>query len=496
MKDHNRLTAVIDVGTSSARVALVESGGKIVWFWQEKHGLYILDEKTVLQDPEEIMLHIWKMLEKAAEWTTENHFTLECISVTGQRSSVIPMKRDGSILEKAISWRDTRAYDICLEYKAQLEEIYNIAGIRLSPVFSAPKMVLLKRTMPKIYEDAYKLAGFQEYVIKNLTGRFVTDVTIASRTALLDIRTLQWSERLLHLFDIDSEKLCRLIPAGEMASDAVSRIKSLFRTQSAIPVLSAGGDQQCAALGLGCLRKGDTEMNSGTGAYIATVCDSPVLDSKMRVNCNAFSIPGKWIVEGTVLSAGKAVEWLNREIFGAGTEDMKEFMKACEKAPAGANGVVAATTFMGSGTPQWNAKAKAAFLGIGFGNTKSDFPRALLEGIAAELLECLETMEDLTGQRPEVIRAAGGMTANSVYCQILADMFSRKICRPQICEATVMGAWITAQMFLGNVKTYESAYEMFGRREGKYYVPNKENQQIYREGSRLRAHYMEYFKKR
>lgn len=489
------LTVVIDIGTSSARVLLIDRDGKIEQCWQKKYGLYVLDEKTVLQDPEEIMRYIWEMLECAADWIAEKNYIIECISVTGQRSSVIPMNRDGKAMTKAISWQDTRAYEICLEYQKYWEEIYQITGMKLSPVFSAPKMMLLKRSMPEIYEKAYKIVGVQEYVIWHLTHRFVTDLTIASRTSLLNIQTLQWSERLLELFQIDLEKLCELIPAGGIAGDAIPSIKRLFHVNSELPVVSAGGDQQCAALGLGCFQHGDVEVNSGTGAYVIAVSDTPVLDKKMRVNCNVSGIPGKWIIEGAVLSAGKAVDWLNNEFFGGRTGDFSEFMKACEETPAGANGVIAAATFSGKGTPDWNARVRAAFLKVGFENKKTDLPRALLEGIAAELNDCLQTVEELTQKKADTIHVAGGMTENVIYCQVLSDMFGRKLCKPKVCEATALGAWISAQIFLGNIEKYEEAYEKYACKEGnRYYFPNPENRQLYQEENKLRNYYLDYYR--
>lgn len=494
MKAQNLFTVIIDIGTSSTRVILVNRKGEIKQIWQRTYGLCVIDERTVLQDPEEIMEYIWEMLASAAGWMENNQCKAECISVTGQRSSVIPMSKEGQALTKAISWQDTRAYDICLGYQEYWKEIYSITGMKLSAVFSAPKMILLKQLMPETYEKADKLVGFQEYVLWHLTHQFVTDHTIASRTALFDVKKLEWSSKLLDLFQIDKTKLCRLIPAGESAGDAIPRVKQLFRMETDIPVISAGGDQQCAALGLGCVKQGDIEVNSGTGAYAIAISDQPVFDEKMRVNCNASAIPGKWIVEGTVMNAGKAVEWLNSEIFGGGAGGLNEFTKACEETPAGANGVIAVTSFSGKGTPEWNSKVRASFLNIGFYNKKADFARALLEGIASDLNDCLQTVEELSEREPNAVYAAGGMTKNETYCQILSDMFGKKLHKPEICEATGMGAWISAQVYLKNVETYAEAYKTYANNEKENcYIPNLENTQRYREGNNIRKYYIKFF---
>lgn len=298
-------TLVIDIGTSSARLLVIDRKGVICTKFQKNYPLYVLNESTAIQKPEEVMEKIWEMLKAAGEWLGQNQMEAEVISVTGQRSSVIPVDEYGSAMTEAISWQDRRAAEICLEYKNEWKKIYQITGMKLSPVFSAPKMVWLKKNKPEVYQRAYKLIGFQEYVIYQLTHQFATDHSIASRTSLFDIKKLEWSEELLLIFGVKKEKLCSLIPVGGIVGNTIDEVSKCLKQRTSIPVISAGGDQQCAALGLGCLEHGDMEVNSGTGAYVIGLSDVPVLDKKMSVNCNVSAIPRKWIVEGAVLSAGK-----------------------------------------------------------------------------------------------------------------------------------------------------------------------------------------------
>ena len=128
--------------------------------------------------------------------------------------------------------------------------VYGICGMRPSPVFSAPKMQYIKTYMPEIYEKAVKLIGFQEYVLHYLTGEYITDTSIASRTCLYDLHREMWSEELLGLFGIDKGKLCGLAPAGSVIGETAVGINHLLGIRHGIPVVSAGGDQQCAALGM------------------------------------------------------------------------------------------------------------------------------------------------------------------------------------------------------------------------------------------------------
>lgn len=487
-------TLVIDIGTSSARLLVIDRKGVICTKFQKNYPLYVLNESTAIQKPEEVMEKIWEMLKVAGEWLGQNQMEAEVISVTGQRSSVIPVDEYGSAMTEAISWQDRRAAEICLEYKNEWKKIYQITGMKLSPVFSAPKMVWLKKNKPEVYQRAYKLIGFQEYVIYQLTHQFATDHSIASRTSLFDIKKLEWSEELLLIFGVKKEKLCSLIPVGGIVGNTIDEVSKCLKQRTSIPVISAGGDQQCAALGLGCLEHGDMEVNSGTGAYVIGLSDVPVLDKKMSVNCNVSAIPGKWIVEGAVLSAGKAAAWMNEQFFPESKGDFKEFSKVLEESCPGANGVIASTSFSGKGTPRWNPSVRAGFMGIGFENNKGDLVRALLEGIAAELSECVKEVERVVGGNQKSILAAGGMTGNPVYCQILSDMFQKEVKKPKEMEATGLGAWISAQKTLGNVDNYQEGYERYAENgEDLCYEPDPDTEILYQNTNKLRNYYEAFY---
>lgn len=490
----SRATLVIDIGTSSARILIIDRNGKIRTKFQKSYPLYVLNENTAIQKPEEIMEKIWEMLKEAGEWLRQNQMEAEAISVTGQRSSVIPVDECGRAMAEAISWQDRRSYEICLDYQKEWGQIYQITGMKLSPVFSAPKMIWLRKNKPELYQRAYKLIGFQEYVIYQLTHQFATDHSIASRTSLFDIQKLEWSEELLSMFELKKEKLCPLIPVGEIVGAAIDGVCKCLKQRSGIPVISAGGDQQCAALGLGCLEHGDLEVNSGTGAYVIGLSDVPVLDEKMSVNCNVSAVPGKWIVEGAVLSAGKAAAWMNEQLFPKSNGDFTEFSKALKESCPGANGVVASTSFSGKGTPLWNPRVRAGFMGIGFENKKGDLIRALLEGIAAELSECVKEVERVVKGHAESILAAGGMTGNPIYCQILSDTFKKEVKKPKESEATGLGAWISAQRALGNVESFREGYEQYSKKEENLcYKPDPDTEILYQKTNKLRNYYETYY---
>lgn len=482
---------VIDIGTSSVRGLILDHAGAIRKSIQYEYCVQVLDGETALQDPEVILNYVFKILTLSGEWFRETKNRLEAISVTGQRSSVIPVMEDGKVLAPAISWQDRRSGGICSSFQSQWKEIYQITGMKLSPVFSAPKMMYLKQNNRDVYERAYKLVGFQEYILFHLTHEFATDTSIASRTSLFDIRRIEWSDDLIRLFGLSKDKLCPIVDVGEIMGEAADEVLGLLGMQGHIPVISAGGDQQCAALGMGCIGQGSIEVNSGTGAYAIGISDRPVFHPDMSLNCNVSAIKGKWIVEGAVLSAGRSVEWFVKEFFANGKEkDYETFMKACEQVPPGANGVIVSPSLAGKGTPDWNPKIRGGIIHLSFSNKKEEFARALLEGIAAELWDCVDAVEKLTGVECRHIKAGGGLLKNQTYGQILSDMFGKIIDQPEVREVTGIGAWISAETALGNYGSYEDAFGEYDKTvRKKVWLPNEEVTKMYRGIAEIRKRY-------
>ena len=482
---------VIDIGTSSVRGLIIDHTGVIEKMIQYEYCVRVLDGETAVQDAEMILDDVFQILEKAGQWLDETKNTIEAISVTGQRSSVIPVTAEGKVLSDAISWQDRRSGVICDRFREQWQDIYQITGMKLSPVFSAPKMIYLKQNDRKRYESAYKLIGFQEYILFHLTHEFATDTSIASRTSLFDIRRLKWSDDLLEIFNLSKQKLCPLIDVGSIAGSAIKEVQKLLGVQEEIPVISAGGDQQCAALGMGCIEKGSIEANSGTGAYIIGITDQPVFHPDMSLNCNVSAMKGKWIVEGAVLSAGRSVEWFVKELFFERKDrDYEAFIKACGEVPPGANGVIVSPSLAGKGTPDWNPQIRGGIFHLSFSNKREEFARALLEGIAAELWDCIDAVEKLTGISCTLVKAGGGLLRNQTYCQVLSDMFGKTIEQPDVCEVTGIGAWISAEVALGNYRTHQEAYQVYDHSISKsIWTPDEKVTKLYRGIDKIRKKY-------
>jgi sugar (pentulose or hexulose) kinase len=179
-----------------------------------------------------------------------------CIAVTAQRSSLIAVDGQGRPLHPAILWQDSRCTALAQAMAEHDALVYGKTGLKISPVFSAIKMAWLRRERPALWAATHKLLGVQDWVLFGLTGRYVTDHSLASRTNLLDLRTRTWDPQLLDLFGVPPSMLCELVAPGATVGGLLPGLAAHTGLPAGLPVVSAGGDQQCAALGLGLLAPG------------------------------------------------------------------------------------------------------------------------------------------------------------------------------------------------------------------------------------------------
>ena len=481
---------VIDTGSSSMRGILFGQEGEILHREQRKYFMRVEEGGAAEQSPAQYAGALEEICAACTVRAKALGARIRALSFTSQRSSILPLDQSGRPLCDIITWYDKRSVPICDE-KIRLfgEEIYSIAGMRPTPVLSAPKMLWLRRNRPDLYAAADKIVGIHDYLIYLCTGRLVTDATLASRTCLMDGRTLQWSDRLIELFELDRAKLCTLLAPGS----AVGGISAAFARRTGLfpdtEVVTAGGDQQCSVLGQGLLRPGMAGVTVGTGAYLAAICDRPYFDPAQRVNLNAAVTPGHWVLEASTLSSGSVYDWFNRLFYteGGQTYPLELIDREVAASPAGARGVLALPDLAGKGCPDWDDWAHGVLYNLGFSSTRGDCARALLEGIAAEIAECHAV---LRGIDPRImnISVTGGLAKFGKFVQILADMIEFSVERCTIEETTAIGAYLAASSALGWSESIETACADFlrDRPDAVRFDPDPANAAVYRRVNRAR----------
>ncbi len=449
---------IVDVGTSSMRGILYDETGTKLYKSQQKYFPIYMNNGWVEQDPNDWKDALIKIINEIVEKTKIDNMTIDTIGITSQRTSIIPVDRFGEPMCNAIMWQDKRTYEVCKELEKENQHIYFKTGIKVESTFTAPKIYWLKKNKPEIYNNAYKIIVIPDYLIFLLTGKYVTDHTYGSRTLLMNIYTKQWDQDLFNYFQIDKEKLCDLVAPGSICGYITDKFAKKTGLQSNIPVITAGGDQQCAALGLHVFGKGTIEVTSGTGSFIIACDDVPKFDDQMRTMCQVSAIPNKYNIEAAIPTTSTIYHWFNDNFYNKSKEQKYIFQMINNEAsssPVGSNGLMMLPHFQGSYS---NSLAKGLFFNISLGIKRGDFARAILEGIALEIEENIQLVEKMT-TKVESIYVAGGLTKFHLYNQIQADVFRKKIICYDNEEASALGAWVSSVKTLGLYNTYEEAFD-------------------------------------
>ena len=375
------------------------------------------------------------------------------ISVTNQRETVVPIDENGVSLRNAIVWQDRRTVKQCNWIEATIPQVqvYTISGLTVDPYFTAPKILWIRENEKETYDRAHKFLLVHDYLIYKLSNEIITDHSNASRTLLLDVRTAKWSNKLLDSLQIDKEKLPQLVESGTQVGELTSTAAKETGLKAGTPIIAGGGDQQCAALGVGVVREGMIKSTTGTGTFLLSHSDTVKLDPSMRVLCSRHVVPNAFVVEASMFTTGSALKWyrdnLGSEEIGIaderGVDPYDIITEAAEKSPPGAEGVIHIPHFVGSGAPNWNPHARGIFAGLALGHSRHHLIRAILEGVSYEIRTNVEVMREL-GLPSQQIRVTGGASRSETWMQIQADVLRTPVIRPKMEESTAIGAAILA----------------------------------------------------
>jgi glycerol kinase len=285
---------------------------------------------------------------------------------------------------------------------------------------------------------------------------FMTDVSNASRTLLLNIHTLEWDTELLELFDIPRAMLPEVKQSSEVYGETST---TLFSTK--IPIAGVAGDQQAALFGQLCTEPGMVKNTYGTGCFmLMNTGDKPVYSKNNLLTTVAWKINGKttYALEGSVFVGGAAVQWLRD---GAKMIDSAEDIEALAASVPDNGGVYFVPALTGLGAPHWDQYARGAILGITRGTTNAHIARATIEGITYQVYDLVKSMEADFGEKGKELRVDGGAAVNNLMMQFQSDLFGFNVIRPKMLETTALGAAYLAGLAVGYWKSIDELQEQW-----------------------------------
>ena len=452
----------IDIGSTSMRAILHDPKGAVIHKCRRST---VPDYKSggtrVELNAQALVGNLLSLVKESSDYCRENTLSPVAISVTSQRSSVVPVNGQGEPLTTFIMWHDKRTVPLCRELEQYEDPVYGLTGLRISPVLSAVKMTWLRREEPEVYSRTAKLLGIHDLALHTLCGRFITDHSLASNTNLLNLKTRQWDQELLEIFSVDKAHLCDLVPPGSICGKTTLDVQQKTGITQGTPVITAGGDQQCAALGLGVIAEGKLKCTTGTGSYLIAHVDAPVIDEKKRFLCKIGSIPGSYNLEAGMLTTGTVYRWFLEQFYGgqAGGAEIEAANREVLASPPGANGILMLPYFEGSGAPYWNPNDTGMFHGLKLSTTRADMARSVLEGIVMGMAENVSLFRQKLGKVSQIC-VSGGMTQFDAYNQLQADVYGSEVALYANRESTSLGAWISAAVTCGMYSSYDEAFRI------------------------------------
>ena len=443
----------LDQGTTSSRALVFDRRGRTVAAAQQEFPQHYPRPGWVEHDPQDLWTTTRRTALAAVAEANLTGKDIAAVGLTNQRETTLLWdRRTGRPLHRAIVWQDRRTADLCARLRRDgLEPLFRRrTGLLLDPYFSGTKLRWLLDHVPGARRRAHRgelaFGTVDTWLLWQLTGGRVhaTDVSNASRTLLLNLRTGEWDDELLRILRIPRE----VLPVVRGSSEVFGEVSALPALRG-VPISGIAGDQQAALFGQACWRPGMAKNTYGTGCFLLLHTGRRPVRSKHQLLATiVWKIDGQleYALEGSVFIGGAVVQWL-RDGLGliARSADVEKLSARVKDN----GGVYLVPAFAGLGAPHWDAAARGVIVGLTRGSNAGHLARAALESIAYQSADLLGAMEADTGVRLRELRVDGGATVNNFLMQFQADLLGVPVVRPRTTETTALGAAYLAGLAVG-----------------------------------------------
>lgn len=476
-----KIIMAVDQGTTSTRAILFNHSGSIVSMAQKEHTQYYPKAGWVEHDPLEIWRATQLVIQNALNSSGFSESDLVAIGITNQReTTLIWDKETGKAVYPAIVWQDTRTDSICnhLAMHGGIGRFQSKTGLPLSTYFSGPKIVWLLENIPGLREAAEEgralFGNMDTWLLWNLTGGIhgglhITDVSNASRTLLMNLKTLTWDEDILEIMNIPRQLLPKIKPSSELYGYAQGLMNG-------VPVAGILGDQQAALFGQTCFEAGEAKNTYGTGCFmLMNTGEQPIQSQSGLLTTVGYKIGNQspvYCLEGSIAIAGALVQWLrdNLHLINNASE-----IEPLANSVEDAGGIYIVPAFSGLFAPYWRSDARGVIVGLTRYINRGHIARAALEATAYQVREVLDAMKKDSGVKLKALKVDGGMVVNELLMQFQADMVNVPVIRPVVAETTALGAAYAAGLAIGFWKDLQEL-KLNWKQDKIWYPSMKEDQ--------------------
>ena len=455
----------VDCGTSGTKTVLFDEKGSVIASASAEYPLYQPHNGYAEQDAAD-----WKnaMLETISAVVAKSGIDsadIAGIGLSGQMHGLVMLGADGNVLRKAIIWCDQRT-------GAQVDKMNELAGAKIAEIsanpaltgWTAAKILWVRDNEPQVYEKCRHILLPKDYLRYVLTGELATEVSDASGMQLLDVKNRCWSGELCSLLGIDKSLLAQVYESCEVTGKVTRAVAEQTGLKEGTIVVGGAGDNAAAALGTGVCRQGRAFTTIGTSGVVFAHTDTPLIDQKGRVHTCCAAVPNSWHVMGVTQAAGLSLRWFRDNFCENELQQAKqlgvseyELMSAqAETVAAGCERLLYLPYLMGERTPHLDADARGVFFGLSAVHTKKHMLRAVMEGVAYSLRDCVEIFREM-GISVSDMAACGGGGSSALWRSMLADLYGCGVKTVTSKEGPALGAAILASVGAGVYSSVEQA---------------------------------------
>lgn len=469
----------IDIGTSSVKAMLLDTNDGVSGCQSKKYEVQIPKANYAEQNPEVWWESLVQVLHRLNVQFSEKYRQIEAIGFSGQMHGLVAVDESGNAIRPAIIWLDQRS-EKQVEYLNQFldeKEKRQVLRNHIFTGFALPSLLWIKENEQENYKKIYKIFQPKDYIRMKMTGKFGTEVTDASATAMFDVQNRTWAWEILKKLEVNLAIFPKCSESTKIAGYITNACSLLTGLKQGIPVVYGAGDQQAQSIGNGVVEEGLITSNIGTGGQISTFIKTAQYDQKLRTHTFCHAIDKGYTIFGATLCSGMSMKWMKDRILKV--KEFDEMSRMAEDIVPGSEGVIYLPYLSGERTPYMNPKASGAFWGLKLLHDRRHMIRAVMEGVTFSLKDSLNIFEEL-GIKGNKIIASGGGAGSDVWLQMQADIFEKEVVVSEVKEQACLGACIVAGVGSGMFKETAEACGKFAKLNKKVYVPNTNTFHIYR----------------
>lgn len=473
----------IDLGTGGCKTTFIDLDGNICASSFKEYPSEHNKPGWSEQDPSLWINALVETLKDCESQMSDGFSGLLCLAVTASTHNAVLLDKHGDVIRSCIMWNDQRSGSQCDMLGRQYgDAIFRIGMQRPTPTWTLPQLMWVKENEPENFARIDKVMFTKDYVRSWLTGDFCTDVVDAQGSLLYDAREMKWSPELYEMIGLPAHTLPEIKLSKEIVGHVNPQASHITGLPEGLPVIAGCSDTAAEDFSAGATKVGQIVVKLATAGNVNVIADRPYPHSKTFTY--PYSIEGLWYTVTATNSCASAYRWLRDSIYcnekqvcEKNGEDVYRIMdEEAESAPQGARGLIFHPYLLGERCPYFNPNARGGFFGLSMVHSRAHFARALLEGVAFSLYDCLQVLSDFNWNF-EDIAIIGGGAKSPFWSQIICDVFGLEVKYPRNAESSYGGALLAGV----GIGVFPSEHEAAAKcvKTHKKYVPNMENHEKY-----------------